>query len=104
MKSLYLLVPIALLFNGCCISFMDDTCVVVQKVPGPTKIVHEECKLKLPSKSKIVGDPISFKKLTFGDFTYYGITKNESINLIINTSNKDEYCEKLENIVTENSK
>lgn len=95
-----ILIFIPFLFSGCCISFIDDSCVIERKVPGPTKIKYEPCKrLDSPKKPERYGENPSFKKISFNDTVYYGLTKNESIDLIVNKINYKNYCEQLEVII-----
>jgi len=72
--------------------------VVYVKVPGPTKYVYVKRNLPdLPVKPKKITNVV-FKKITFDSNTYYGITKNEAVDLSVSILNNKEYCEKLENI------
>jgi len=92
LKYILLLVPIFLL-TGC---FEK---VVYVNVPGPTKVVYVKRDLPdLPTKPKNI-NKVVFKKITFDNKVYYGITRNEAVDLSVTILNKEEYCDKLENII-----
>lgn len=83
-----LILPAVFLFSGCanhCISFFDDTCVITRDVPGPTQLVYEECKMDdIPDAPVWKGDPVSFKRITFDDQLFYGITEDEAVTIDVN--------------------
>jgi len=69
------------------------------KVPGPTKVVYVQRELpEIPIKPKSI-TKVKFKKISFDNKIYYGITRNEAVDLTITIINKEEYCSKLENII-----
>jgi len=81
-------ISLMFLFNGCsghCISLFDDTCVIEREVPGPTKLVYESCKMdNIPDEPVWKPTPISFKRITFDDQLFYGITEDEAVTLDVN--------------------
>lgn len=98
LKNILLATPLIFL-SGCCISFIDDTCVIVKKVPGPTKIVYKKSpKINLPAKPNKL-KKISFKKIIFDKHVYYGVDRNGALNILTNSYRRDEYCKRLENLI-----
>lgn len=93
-----LMIPIVFLFSGCCFSIINDTCVIERKVPV-TKIVYKKCTYSDVPKPPQNRHKVDFKKIEFDDKLFYGLTKEDSINLYMNITDYKDYCNKLENII-----
>jgi hypothetical protein len=92
-RTYILLISAILLFSGCA----GD--VVTRTVPGPVRVVYIPQPIpELPSKPK---EPklVNFHKIEFDNNIYYGLTKNEAVDLTVNILNKQEYCKRLEAII-----
>jgi len=61
--------------------------VVDRIVPGPTKMVYVRNKItNIPPKPAPIKN-VRFKKIIFGKHVYYGVNRNDAINLTIGLLN-----------------
>lgn len=73
--------------------------VTERLVPGPTRVVYVKNKItNIPPKPKPINN-VRFKKITFDKHVYYGVSKEDAINLTIGVLNTLEYNEKLLKVI-----
>lgn len=90
MKKIILASVIPFIFTGCCISFFDDSCVIVEeKITYRTEYLP--CKVPyVPKKPK--NQKVNFVQMEMNGDTYYVLDEQEAYKLSDNWISYDSYC------------